>query len=326
MSDKVRWLILGCGGIARKFISDMPYVEGGFVNAVASRSLKKAADFAAEYAIDKYYGSYEQAVADPDIDAVYIATPHTMHLENALTAIEAGKAVLCEKPLTVNSLQAEKMIAAAEKKQVFLMEGMWTRFIPATKKFLELVNQSDGQVRRADISFGFFIDAPPEHRIYNPDLGGGALLDIGVYAASLASLIFKSQPRSIAGKAVKAATGVDISDSICLDYGNGSIASLQLSCCSFMPIEATVSTTTGYIRLCSPFFCSEKIEVCSGDNTTIYELPVKGNGFCYEIEHICNCIKAGKIQSEAMPLEETLQIIQTLDRIREPWRLTYPCE
>ena len=327
MSSKVRWLVLGCGGIARKFISDMPFVKDGIVIAVASRTTEKAAAFAAEYSIEKHYGSYAEGINDPDIDAVYIATPHPMHLEDALMCLEAGKAVLCEKPLTVNSTQAAEIIAAAREKNVFLMEAMWTRFVPATQKFTKLIEDGAiGKVVSANIDFGFFLDVPDTHRIFNPDLGGGALLDIGIYAASMASLIFKSQPQSITSKAIMHKTGVDINDSITFDYGDNRLASIQISCSSMMPVEATVSGTEGYIKLCRPFYCSEKIEVRNGDNISIYEIPTRGEGYCCQIQHVCECIKAGKKESKIMPLDETLQIMQTLDKTRAQWNLTYPCE
>jgi dihydrodiol dehydrogenase / D-xylose 1-dehydrogenase (NADP) len=327
MHNKIRWLVLGCGGIARKFIADMAFVPDGVVAAVASRSIERAADFAAQYSITKHYGSYSEAAADPNIDAVYIATPHPMHLGDALMCIENGKAVLCEKPLTVNARQATEMIAAARDKKTFLMEAMWTRFVPATSRFIELIESGViGDVRRADIDFGFFIDVPQSHRIFNPDLGGGALLDIGVYAASMASLIFKTQPQNITAAMSAADTGVDINDSICFDYGNGLLASIGLSCSSFMPIEAIVSGTKGYIKLCSPFYCSGRIEIHKDNTTTIYDIPVKGGGYCYQIQHVCQCIKEAKTQSKIMPLEESLQIIKTLDRTRALWNLRYPFE
>lgn len=327
MNKKIRWAVLGCGNIARKFISDMPFVKDGVVVAVASRNIEKAKSFADEYSISKHYGSYADVATDPDIDAVYIATPHPMHLDYALMCIDAGKAVLCEKPLTINVKEAQIMTAEAKKKGVFLMEAMWTRFIPSTAKFIELIKQDAvGEIRSANIDFGFYIDAPNEHRIFNLDLGGGALLDVGVYVSSMASLIFGKQPQKIKSDAIFGSTGADINDSISFDYGDGRIASLQCSCSSFTPTEAIVSGEKGYIKLCSPFFCSETIEICNGNKKTTYNLPITGTGYCYEIQHVCECIKAGKIESNIMPLSETLEIMHTLDSIRKPWGLTYPNE
>ena len=326
---KVRWLVLGCGSIAGNFMRDMPFVADGVVEAVASRSKEKAAAFAEKYSVAKSYGSYAEAVKDPDIDAVYIATPHPMHIENALLCIEAGKAVLCEKPLTVNAKEAKILINAAREKKVFLMEAMWTRFLPSTKKFIELIRSGAiGEVRSASINFGFSNSSSDEHRLFNPDLGGGALLDVGIYVVSMASLIFNQLPKSISSQAAIGRTGVDINDSISFNYGDGKVASLQCSVSSYMTSDATVSGTKGHIQLCYPIHCSKEIKVTRMDNmmTTSYPIPFNCNGFNYEIQSVCECIKQGKIENEVMPLDETLSIMQTLDEIRKPWGVVYPCE
>ncbi len=318
---------MGCGGIARKFVEDMPFVKDGIVTAVGSRNLDNAKAFAGEYHIPAAYGSYAQLAACTDVDVVYIATPHPMHLADAIVCIEAGKAVLCEKPLTLNAVQTQKMIDAAKAKGVFLMEAMWTRFIPATIKMLELIKGGAiGQVKSANIDFGFYVDVSNQHRLLNPALGGGALLDVGIYVASMASLVFGSQPKLIQSLGVLGETGVDINDSIVFDYGDGRVASLQCGCSSITPIEAVFCGTEGYIRLERPFYSSRKVTVFTPASQTVYDVPAKGSGYCYEAQHVCECIKAGKTESSIMPLNETLEIMQTLDCIRKRWGLVYPSE
>lgn len=327
MADKIRWGIIGCGGIARKFVEDMPFVKDGIVAAVGSRSLDKAKAFAAEYGIKAAYGSYAQLACSGEVDAVYIATPHPMHLENALISIDAGKAVLCEKPLAINALQAKKMIEAARDKKVFLMEAMWTRFIPATAKMLELIKGgSIGQLVSGNIDFGFYMDVDDKHRLLNPALGGGALLDVGVYAVSIASLVFGAKPKTIRSCAVIGKTGVDINDSIIFDYGDERIASLQFGCSAFTPTEAVFCGTTGYMKLDKPFFNSRKITVSSDNKQTVYDVPAKGYGYCFQTQHVSECIKNGKLESDIMPLNESLEIMQTLDEIRQSWGVKYPSE
>lgn len=327
MADKVRWGVMGCGGIARKFIEDMPFVKDGVVAAVGSRSLDKAKEFAVQYGIPAAYGSYEQLAFCPDVDAVYIATPHPMHLADAIMCIEAGKGVLCEKPITLNALQTKRMIDAARAKGVFLMEAMWTRFVPATVKMMELIKGGAiGHVNSANIDFGYYIDIPDQHRLLNPELGGGALLDVGIYVVSMASLVFGRQPQIIHGSAVLGSTGVDINDSIIFDYGDGRIASLQCGCSSVTPIEAVICGTGGFIRLERPFYSSRKVTVFKPGSPAVYDVPANGCGYCYETQHVCECIKAGRTESDIMPLDETLEIMQTLDRIRKPWGLVYPSE
>ncbi len=327
MADKVRWGVMGCGGIARKFVEDMPFVKDGIVAAVGSRSLDKARAFAAEYGVAAACGSYEQLAARADVDAVYVATPHPMHLADALMCIDAGKAVLCEKPITLNAVQTEQMIGAARAKGVFLMEAMWTRFVPATVKMMELIKGGAiGQIKSGNICFGFYVDVSDRHRLLNPALGGGALLDVGIYVVSMASLVFGSQPKSVQSAAVIGGTGVDVNDSIVFDYGDGRVAALQCGCTAVKPVEAVFCGTEGFIRLERPFYSSRRVTVFTAESQTVYDVPAKGCGYCYEAQHVCECLKAGKTESDIMPLDETLEIMRTLDRIRKPWGLVYPSE
>lgn len=320
MSGKVRWAVMGCGAIARKFVEDMPFVKDGVIAAAGSRDLRKAKAFADEYGIAAACGSYEELAAREDVDAVYIATPHPMHADNAIMCINASKAVLCEKPIAMNAAQTRQMIAAAQKKGVFLMEAMWTRFIPATKKLALLIKSgAAGDIKSANIDFGFMGDFPDEHRLYNPALGGGAMLDVGIYAVSMASLVFGKRPQRICGIAVQGRTGVDVNDAVCFDYGDGRIASLQFGCSAYTPTEATICGTKGFIRLERPFFKSQRITVFTPDEQKIYDIAVKGAGYCYQIQHVCECIKSGKTQSDIMPLDESLEIMATLDEIAANW-------
>ncbi|MDF7808682.1 Gfo/Idh/MocA family oxidoreductase [Pontiellaceae bacterium B12219] len=322
----VKWGIIGCGGIARKFVSSLKALPTGTLVAVASSSAERAETFAKETGLDPVATDYAGLLANPDVDAVYIATTHNFHAANLRQCLESGKHVLCEKPMTINAAQAEEMIALARAKNLFLMEGMWARFLPAIRKARELVNEGAiGEVItvKADLSFRAPQDA--DNRLRNRKLAGGALLDVGIYPISFASMVFGGTPAEIRSHAVMGDTGVDERSFYVLEYDQGRTAFLSSSISGSLPVEAVIGGTEGYIRVLR-FLGAKEIEVCR-NNQPVEKLSFpfpEEEGFKFEIEHVMECIAAGKTESPVMPLDETLAIQQTMETMRKQWGLTYP--
>lgn len=328
MSKKIKWGIIGCGGIAGKFASDLKHTKLGVLHAVSSRSKAKAQKFAAAYGAKQAYSSYEKLVRDHDIDVVYVATPHPYHMDNTLLAIDAGKHVLCEKPIAMNAAQTRRMIAAVRKKSVFLMEAMWTRFFPAVLKVKKWLDEKRiGDVLAFEADFGINRKFDPKNRLFNPELGGGALLDLGIYPVSFASFVYGTQPCRIVSNVHIAKSGVDDHAVIAFEYPD--TATAVLSCASRIHIrhEARIFGTEGAIFIHPGFFHPYKItlEQDSKKPKTI-KMPHPGYGMQFEAEHVHKCLKNGLTQSPVMPLDESLAIMQTMDKIRRQWKLKYPDE
>ena len=328
MSQPIKWGIIGCGGIAGKFAADLAHTRYGTLAAVGSRSQEKAQQFAAAHGAARAYGSYDQLVADGEVDVVYVATPHPYHMENTLAAIEAGKHVLCEKPIALNARQTEKMIAAAKAKGVFLMEAMWTRFFPAIAQIRKWISSGKiGEVLALEADFGADFKAGPEHRIHNPELGGGALLDVGIYPVSFASMVYGTQPRRIVSTVHRAKTGVDDQAVTGFEYANGATAALSTSSRLNLRNEARIFGTKGSILVHAPFFFTDRLTLhVEGKKAKTHDFPYDGTGMHFEAEHVHQCLKKGKLDSDIMPLAESLEIMQTMDAIRGQWNLTYPGE
>ncbi|MHC4983460.1 MAG: Gfo/Idh/MocA family protein [Planctomycetota bacterium] len=326
MKSTTRWGIIGTGGIARKFANAAPGVEGAELVAIGSRTREKAEAFGDEFKVAHRYGSYEALASDDRLDAVYIATPHPMHHPNSLLCLRAGKAVLCEKPFTVNASQAAEVIDAARENKLFCMEAMWTRFLPTLVKTRQILAAGTiGEVRMVLADFAFRAAWNPERRLLNPELAGGGLLDVGVYCVSLASMVLGS-PSRVAGLAHIGETGVDEHSAVVLGYDEGQLAVLVSGVRTSTLHEAVIIGTAGRLRLESPWWHGTKLTVATGEKEDTLELPFKGNGFDHEIEEVGRCLAAGKLESEIMPLDETLSIMKTMDTIRAQWHLRYPME
>lgn len=326
--NAIRWGILGTGRIAATFaaaLSDVPEAE---LAAVGSRSPEAAAAFAQQFGAARAHGSYAALATDPDVDIVYIATPHVLHHPNARLCLEHGKAVLCEKPFTLNAAQARDLIQLARERRLFLMEAMWTRCLPALieSRRLVLEDKAIGEPRFLIADFGFSKDFDPRHRLFDPALGGGALLDVGVYLASLASY-FLGPPVTVASQARIGQSGVDEDAALLLSYVGGRFAQLTASITTTTPQEAIVFGTAGSIRLHSPWWKAEQFTVAveSQEPETI-AAPYLGNGYTHEAMEAMRCLRAGALESPLLPLDETLAIIETLDRVRADWGLRYPGE
>jgi predicted dehydrogenase len=327
MADKIRWGIIGTGAIARKFAEALAFVPDAELCAVGSRTQASADEFAARFGVPHAHPSYEALANDPDVDVVYIATPHPLHKENSILCLHAGKAVLCEKPFTINAREAEEVIRLAREKRLFLMEAMWSRFLPAMVEVRRLLSAGAiGEVRMLTAHCGFRAPFNPQSRLFNPQLGGGALLDVGVYPVSLASMIFGA-PTRITSMAHLGETGVDEHSAFILGYGAGELAVLGTALRLNLPAEAVLLGTEGTITIHGPWWRATALTLSvPGKEDRVIPAPLTGNGYNYEAAEVVRCLRAGRLESETMPLDETLSIMQTLDRIRAPWGLQYPAE
>jgi predicted dehydrogenase len=326
--NTIRWGILGTGGIARKFADALALLPDARLTAVGSRTPAAAEAFGSAYKIPHCHGSYEALMRDPDVDVIYVATVHPLHFENSIGCLTAGKAVLCEKPFTINAGQAEKVIALAREKRIFLMEAMWTRYFPVFQKIRSLLAEGAlGEVRQVQADFGIKPEFNPRGRLFDPELGGGALLDLGVYPVSLASMVFGEIPRRVASAAVIGSTGVDEQSAAVLEYSAGRMAVVSCSLRFVSPQEAHIIGTGGRIRIHRPWWYADTITLSRegrGDETST--LPYLGNGYAHEAVEVMDCLRAGRLESGVMPLAESLQIMKTLDAIRAEWGFKYPGE
>jgi predicted dehydrogenase len=290
---------------------------------VASRDLEKARVFGQKYGSGKYFGTYEELAEDPDVDIVYIATPHALHFENTMMCLENGKAVLCEKPMGMDQHEVRIMIDTARKNKLFLMEGMWTRFIPCIEAYLELMQKrAVGEVISLHADFGFKAPYDVNSRIFNKDLGGGSLLDIGIYPIYL-SLVTLGIPSEIKAMARMAGTHVDSHCSMLFSYENSAKALFEATFETATPTEATVYGTTGRIRLHRRFHHTEKITLYQEDGAKDYSIPYRGNGYLPEIEEVNRCLLEGITESPKHPLRVSLDLISVIDRVKEEIGLRY---
>lgn len=324
----IKWGILGCGNIAKKFATGLSVIPDADLVAVGSRTQEKADAFADAFNVPKRHDSYEALASDPDVDVIYVATPHSHHQDNTILCLRHKKAVLCEKPFAINADETREMVRVARQEKVFLMEAMWTRFVPSIVKLREIVeNGTIGDVRCLVADFGYRVGTiNPEARTYNPDLGGGALLDVGIYPISFASLIMQTQPSQIVSLANLGQTGVDEQSGWIFTYDDGRMAIGYTAIRTSTPHEATVMGTKGQIRAERSFWCGSPLTLNVGGNIETIEVPMEGNGYNYEAVEVMNCLRAGKLESDVMPLDESIQLMETLDRVRQPWGLVYPQE
>lgn len=324
MKNAIKWGIIGLGNIAEKFASDLLLSEKAMLHAVASRSLEKAKQFSAKHNAQNYYDSYEQLAQDSEVDIIYIATPHSLHFENTMMCLKHNKNVLCEKPIGIDMQQSQKMFDEAKSRNLFLMEGLWTRFIPATEKFIELLNQKViGDVLFIRADFGFKADFDPESRVYKKELGAGSLLDIGIYPVYL-SLMTLGIPKDIKVAARFTSTEVDSYCSMLFDYKNSAKASLESTIEADTPIEAYIYGTKGHIKLHSRFHHTEKITVfINGQLKEEFEIPYTGNGYLHEIEEVNHCLLNAQTESSKLSHQTSIDLITILDWVRKEIGLEY---
>ncbi|MGV7210962.1 Gfo/Idh/MocA family protein [Oxalobacteraceae bacterium A2-2] len=330
MSSTIRWGILGTGKIAKAFATALQGTEGAELAAIASRTQDSANIFGEEFGVPRRYGSYQALADDREVDAIYIATPHPMHHENALMCLHGGKAILVEKSFTMNRRQAEDIFALAREKQLFVMEALWTRFMPSVVEAKRIVASGEiGKPAHISADFGFNAEFGPEHRLFNPELGGGALLDLGIYLVSMASF-FLGPVTGVKAQAEMGPTGVDLQTAFSLTHEGGAVSSCACSLRSRTPTELTISGTQGFVRLHDRFHNTEDISVTLVNGVSRSErrlnLPRSGNGYTHEAQEVMRCLRAGLIESPVMPHAETLAIMGVLDEIRAQIGLRYSAD
>ena len=327
MEDTVNWALVGTGNIVRKFIIGLRHAEGAVVNTVVSRTPEKAEAFAEEYRIPDFTSSYDSVINDTDIDIVYIGTPHNSHMEYAMRALEKEKAVLCEKPMTVSRKDAEKVIECAKLHHTFFMEAVWTRFLPAMVKVREWLNDGlIGDVKLVEADFGFKAPFIPEWRLFNRELGGGSLLDVGIYPVTVSQMIYGRKPERIVSSMFLGKTGVDEMTNIVLDYGSGTSAVLNSSINSNLDTVCRIYGTKG--RIVIPDFVyarSAKLTVYN-EFTEVSSPAFVSNGYNYEAEEAMKCVKNGLVESPVMPHSDSLCVLDIMDTVRHSGGLYYPGE
>lgn len=313
MTENLRWGVVATGGIAATVTADLLLVPGIEVLAVSSRDPLRAREFAGRFGIPRAYGDYRELLADPDVDVVYVATPHTQHHEVTAAALRAGKNVLCEKAITITVAEVEELVALAEEHGCFLMEAMWTRFIPLVRKLRALVaDEAIGQIRLVRADFGVRVDYDPEHRLWNRALGGGALLDLGVYPVSFAQMLLGT-PSEMHVHGALAATGVDAEAALLLGYPDGAQALLSTSLLAESGSTAAVIGTKGRIELASPFYAPTSMTLWrNGHEPEVLRSELWGSGYTYQAREVVEQLAAGERESPEMAWADSVNVMRTL--------------
>ncbi|MCK4854803.1 MAG: Gfo/Idh/MocA family oxidoreductase [Bacteroidales bacterium] len=321
---KYKWGIIGAGNIAGKFAEDLKLLPQARLKAVSSRSADRASTFAQKYKIPEWYDSWDAIAADPDLDIVYVATHHPFHFQNTRSCLEAGKAVICEKPITMNRRELDILVRIARENKVFLMEAIWSRFLPSTRKVLEVRKSGElGQLTSVDADFGFRFEFDPEHRLFDPAKGGGALLDIGIYPVFISQLM-AGPPEKIKATARFAPTGVDHSCNMIFEHGNEVVSSLNCTLLSDAPIEANLLFEHGWIRMESWWLTPGPITIHrKGRKTKRVKFREPGNGYHHEASEVMQCLDRGLTESPSLPLDFSLDLMGTLDAVRKECGIRY---
>ncbi|MEG3130998.1 Gfo/Idh/MocA family oxidoreductase [Pantoea cypripedii] len=320
LGSRVKWGILAPGRIAHKFASDLLLSENSEIISVVSRDRQRAMDFAQSYAIPEIFSNYEEFYEKSSCDVVYIASPHVFHKDQVLSCLNAGKSVVCEKPIGISADEAIEMVELAKSKNLFFMEAMWTRFFPVTERIIEIVDSGAiGAISMIKADFCFRAPLDYEDRLYNPALGGGSLLDAGVYPITYAQFFFKTPPLSIKSERVKTSTGVDGTGIYILRYPDDKVAILSSSILTKTPYTAMICGTDGYITV-EDFLCPNKATIQFSDGRT--ELIANeniGNGYIYEIMEVEKCLARGEQQSTRRTHAESIDILKIMDAIQKIW-------
>jgi predicted dehydrogenase len=324
---RYNWGIIGPGKIANKFAVALNLAGDAGLAAVASRDAARAREFAEKFGAARSYDGYEQLAEDPAVDVVYIATPHGFHAEHALLCLKNGKAVLCEKPMALYSSQVRSMVEAAREHQAFLMEAMWTRFVPVMEKILELVRDGQlGTIRYVRADFGFAGPYSPDNRLFNLRLGGGSLLDIGIYPLFLC-LQLLGEPDRIQASGHLADTGADESCQAILQYRDRRAGMIYSTFACQTSISAEIAGSEGLIQLSGPWHKSDSFTLRrKGEDPVTIQVEPMLNGFEYQIREVARCLDQGLIESPMMPHAFSLTMSQTMDAIRQQIGVKYPGE
>lgn len=327
MTDLVRWGILGTGGIARAFAEGLAETPGAVLAAVGSRTLASAQSFARDFNVPAAYGSYAALAGASGVDIIYIGTPHPMHADNAMLALRGGKAVLCEKPFTMNLREAEQVVGLARANKLFLMEAMWSRFMPALAEVRRIIASGEiGEVHQLHADFGFASTRDPAHRVNDRELGGGALLDLGIYPLSMASALL-GPIANVQAQATLNDAGIDVATGFTLRHHNGGMSICSCSLRARTPCELTVSGSLGNVRMNTMFHLSPSVTVTLSDGTArTMATPFLGNGYVHEALEAGRCLREGLLESPGMPHHETLALMGILDTIRAQVGVHYPAD
>ena len=326
MNQRIRWGILGTGRIARKFAASVATLPDAELAAVGSRSAAAAEEFGSEFQIARRHDTYEALAEDPGIDAVYVATPNSRHAADMSLCLAAGKAVLGEKPFTINVREAEAVFALAQARKLLVMEAMWTRFLPLVGEMQAMIREGAiGEPRGLQAEIGWRAEVRTG-RLFEPALGGGALLDAGIYPISLASLLF-GMPSEIAGTAEIGPTGVDEEFTVSLGHAGGQRADFLGTFRRPLSLEATITGTAGQFRIHAPWWKASRMTWTRGNGQTeLIERPYASHGLQFEAAAFANAWRAGQLECAVMPWAETRAIMRTLDTLRKQWGLRYPME
>ncbi|HXX66494.1 MAG TPA: Gfo/Idh/MocA family oxidoreductase [Polyangiaceae bacterium] len=362
MSATVRWGIAGTGFVAGLFAKGLDDAPGARLVAVASRQRSRAEAFAARFGVPNAHGSYDELAGDREVDVVYVATPHSEHRPNALLMLDAGKAVLCEKPFSLDANEAREIIALARKKGVFCMEAMWTRFLPAAVELVDRVRGGElGEVQSATFELGHPFAMDPTHRLFNPALGGGALLDLGVYGVSFGVWLF-GPPGTVQSQVLIGSSGVDEHVAAILGHPGGRQSLIAASLRTRLSNGASIAGTEGWGRLQEPLYRPPAFSIVHAPRQPLVRTshesdpsgpagargwidrairalrlaaaswasrtepgwiarPYRGNGYGYQAVEVIRCMRAGLLESPVMPLDESLVIMDALDAIRKNWKV-----
>ena len=325
MKNNFNWGIIGTGGIANAFANDLKLLDGHVVSAVGSRTKKSAKNFAIKFEGCNPYDNYLDCIKDPNVDGIYIATPHNSHAKNSLLALKNGKPVLCEKPFSINSVEAEKMINLALKNNLLIMEAMWTRFLPHIGRIRKIINENIlGEIKSLYADHGQNLSMNTNARLWEPSLGGGALLDLGIYVVSLSHLIL-GVPKNIVSRAHFTNKGVDEQTSVIFNYDNNAQAVLKMTLINNTPCKAIISGEKGYLEISGPFYApASMILILNNGTKTFFDNNYVGHGLREQASEFARCKDLDLLESPLMPHKETLEIMKSMDLIRQEIGLKYP--
>ena len=322
---KLRIGILGAGNIAHRWMRDVHTVEEAEITCVGSRDAVRARSFAEKWGIPNAVEGYRALVEHPQVDAVYVATPHPMHCEHALLAMRAGKHVLCEKPAALNAAQLQQMQACAKECGLFLMEAMWTRLFPAVLRAKQLLAEGAiGALRAVRAQFCFDVPFDAASRLFAKELGGGALLDVGCYPIAFALDMFGCAPDQVAGVAEIGSTGVDEQNAISLRFPGGGVAMLASGVRAAMPVVAVLYGETGSLRIPNFYHPDRLLLEHGGQAATVFHQPYVPEGFAFELRHMCECIQDGLLESPRMSHADSMAVMRVMDALRAQWGIVYP--
>ena len=318
MSDPIRWGVLGTGAIAHTFARDLGYIDDGIIVAVGSRSATSAQEFGDEFSVPRSYGSYEDLARDDQVEAIYVATPHSHHFAHANLALEYGKAVLVEKAFTTTARDARDLVALARSRGLFLMEAMWTRYLPHIVALRQLVSDGAlGDLVAVEADHGKWFAPDPTSRLFAPELGGSALLDLGVYPVSFASMLLGT-PASVVALVDPAFSGVDDRVSMLFGYASGAHAVLTCTSRARSATRACVTGTEARIEIDGDFYAPTSFTLIKRDGgRERFEFSSLGRGLQYQAQEVARCLREGRHESAIMPLDETVAIMETMEAVLE---------